>query len=57
MQSYDDQLENLSNQYETLTSAMQERRFGFLEYIKAVETLLAITKEVRDIKHAIRFDH
>ena len=57
MQSYDDQLANLSHQYETLTCAMQETRFEFQEYMKAVETLLKITKEVRDVKHAKKYNH
>ena len=40
MTSYEDQLENLSTQYDTLISAMTEKVFGFREYIKAVEILL-----------------
>ena len=57
MPSYEDQLQILSTHYTTINNMLDEYSLQPVEYINAIQALLAITQEIRIIKNAIKYKH
>lgn len=57
MPSYEKQIQILSTQYTTINRMITEYSLQPVEYINAIQALLAITQEIRTIKHAIKYKH
>ena len=57
MPSYEDQLQILSTHYTTINNMLTEYSLQPVDYINAIQALLAITQEIRKIKHAIKYKH
>ena len=57
MPSYEDQLQILSTHYTTINNMLTEYSLQPVEYINAIQALLAITQEIRIIKNAIKYKH
>ena len=55
MPSYEDQLQILSTHYTNINNMLTEYSLQPVEYINAIQALLAITQEMRTIKHAIKY--
>ena len=57
MPSYEDQLNILYSHYTTINRMTTEYSLQPVEYINAIQALLAITQEIRIIKNAIKYKH
>ena len=57
MPSYEDQLKILSTHYTTINKMLDEYRLEPEAYISCINSLLAITQEIRTIKHAIKYKY
>ena len=57
MPSYEDQLQILSTHYTTINNMLDEYSLQPVEYINAIQALLAITQEIRTLKNAIKYKH
>ena len=57
MPSYEDQLNILYSHYTTINRMTTEYSLQPVEYINAIQALLAVTQEIRTIKHAIKYKH
>ena len=57
MPSYEDQLQILSTHYTTINKMLDEYSLQPVDYINAIQALLAITQEIRIIKNAIKYKH
>ena len=55
MTSYEEQLQILSTHYTTINNMLTEYSLQPVEYINAIQALLAITQEIRTIKHVIKY--
>ena len=57
MPSYEDQLQILSTHYTSINNMLTKYSLQPVEYINAIQALLAITQEIRTIKNAIKYKH
>ena len=57
MPSYEDQLQILSTHYTPINNMLTGYSLQPVEYINAIQALLAITQEIRTIKHAIKYKY
>ena len=57
MTSYEKQLQILSTHYTNINNMLTEYSLQPVEYINAIQALLAITQEIRTIKHAIKYKY